>query len=81
MIQIHAGWLRAGTVPMAKGEKAFVVFSGGEWTPKMASRSDRADSVSACRKVRNFMLTIHGKAVRRPGFQYIQSVYDPDPLT
>ena len=81
MIQIHAGCLRAGTAQMAKGEKAFVVFSGGEWTPKMASRSDRADSVSACRKVRNFMLTIHGKAVRRPGFQYIQSVYDPDPHT
>lgn len=66
---------------MAKGEKSLVVFSGGEWTPKMESRSDRADSVSACRKVQNFMLTVHGKAVRRPGFQYIQSAYDPDPPT
>lgn len=78
---IHNGCALAGIPQMAKSEKSLVVFSGGEWTPKMASRSDRADSISACRTVKNFLLTIHGKAKRRPGTQFIYSVYDPDPPT
>jgi len=50
--------------------------NSGEWSEKMWGRTDLAQYPSACRKMRNFVMLVHGGATRTPGTEYIAETKD-----
>jgi hypothetical protein len=46
-------------------------FNGGELTPLLDSRTDLQRYLTGCRTLKNFIPTIYGGAVRRPGTYYV----------
>ena len=46
-------------------------FSGGEFTPKIDTRTDTEKYVSGCRRIENMIPTLYGSATRRPGTKLI----------
>lgn len=50
-------------------------FNSGELSPLVDARSDVEKHGSGCRHLQNFIPTIYGAAVRRPGTYYITSSY------
>lgn len=50
---------------------AIVNFNGGEYTPKIDTRSDTEKYVSGCRRLENMIPSIFGGAKKRPGTEKI----------
>lgn len=46
--------------------------NGGEYTPLIDARADIEKYKSGCRKLENFIPTIHGAIVRRPGTRFVK---------
>ena len=51
-------------------------FTGGEFSPLMASRTDMSKYMSGCNTLENFVIYPHGPATKRPGFKYIAEIKD-----
>lgn len=51
-------------------------FAGGEWSPKLSSRSDLEGYASACERLENAIIDLGGATSKRPGFIYIESTKD-----
>ena len=49
-------------------------FNGGELSPLIAGRVDVAKYASGCERLENFIPTIQGPAVSRPGFRFVAEV-------
>lgn len=56
---------------MPNSSTTLVNFNAGEWTPRLAARSDLAKAKAACRTLRNMTIREHGPAIRRPGTQFV----------
>lgn len=56
-------------------------FTGGEWSPRLHSRSDLAKYWNALEEMENFLILPQGGATRRPGWHYVCEVKDSDKFT
>ena len=54
-------------------------FSGGEWSPEMYGRSDRAQYATACRLMSGFIPTVQGPATRCPGTLFVAETKESAP--
>ena len=61
---------------MSKVSPIINSLNSGEWSPKMWGRTDLAQYASACKKMRNFVMLVHGGATRTPGTEYIAETKD-----
>lgn len=59
---------------MPKAAPIITGFNSGEFTPLLDGRVDLKYYPHACRKLRNFELTVQGPARRRPGTRYVAGV-------
>lgn len=59
---------------MGKASPIQTSFNGGELSPKLAGRVDTAKYASGCETLENFIPTIQGPAVSRPGFHFTSEV-------
>ena len=46
-------------------------FNGGEWSPRMYGRTDLPKYQSAVKRLKNFLITPQGAAMRRSGLRYV----------
>jgi hypothetical protein len=51
-------------------------FNGGELSPSIAGRVDVAKYANGCERMENFLPTVQGPAVARPGFPFVAEVKD-----
>lgn len=51
-------------------------FNGGELSPSIAGRVDVAKYANGCSRMENFLPTVQGPAVARPGFRFVAEVKD-----
>jgi len=51
-------------------------FNGGELSPLVAGRVDVAKYANGCERMVNFLPTVQGPAMARPGFRYVAEVKD-----
>ena len=49
-------------------------FNGGELSPSIAGRVDVAKYATGCSRMENFLPTVQGPAVARPGFRFVAEV-------
>lgn len=59
--------------------KAVLLFSGGEVTPKLGARSDIEKLPNACRTLQNMIVRRTGPVTRRVGLEWIGSVKGTNP--
>lgn len=69
-----AGSARGARVSKATGLQAS--FNGGELSPLIAGRVDVAKYANGCERMENFLPTVQGPAISRPGFVYGGEVKD-----
>jgi len=55
-------------------------FTAGELSPSLSARVDLAKYNKGCRTLKNFMVQAHGGAVKRPGFELLDSLPGPAAL-
>ena len=51
-------------------------FNGGELSPLITGRVDVAKYANGCERMVNFLPTVQGPAIARPGFRYVTEVKD-----
>lgn len=61
---------------MTKAAGIQTSFNGGELSPLIAGRVDVAKFANGCERMENFLPTIQGPAISRPGFRYVAEVKD-----
>jgi fibronectin type 3 domain-containing protein len=49
-------------------------FNAGEWSPRLAGRTDQEKYYAACRRMENMFSHVHGGATRRSGMRYVADV-------
>lgn len=52
-------------------------FNAGELSPLIAGRVDYQKYVNGCKTMANFLPTVQGPAINRPGFHYVASTQNP----
>ena len=59
---------------MPKAAPAQTAFNAGELSPRLAGRVDLAKYTSGCYRLRNFLPTIQGPAIKRSGTRYLKEI-------
>lgn len=65
---------------MSTANIGIISFSGGEFSPLVDCRNDVEKYLSGCRCLQNFIPTIYGAAVRRPGTKFVYQIV-PTPIS
>lgn len=61
---------------MSRATLLQTAFNGGELSPRIAGRVDVAKYANGCQRMENFLPTVQGPAIARPGFVYVGEVKD-----
>ena len=56
-------------------------FNAGEWSSRLEGRSDLSKYTNACRRLRNFLPTVQGPAIKRSGARFVKEVKDSADIT
>lgn len=64
-----------------KASPSQVSFNAGEWSSRLEGRSDLAKYTNACRRLRNFLPTVQGPAIKRSGTRFVKDVKDSADIT